>query len=312
MHNRPQPMRAWAWGLLLVLALIWGSSFFFIEIALADLRPFSIVLGRVAIAALVLHGVVLASGQRMPTAPALWGRFAVMGLLTNLVPFSLIAWGQTQIASGLAAILNATAPIWVVLLAHVLTRDERLSPNRAAGVLCGFGGVVVVIGPDALSGLGSNVLAQFAVVGATLCYALAAIYGKRFAGLPPLITATGQITCTTVLLLPVALVADRFWLLPLPAATTWAALLALALLNTALAFLIYFRLLAAVGATNLLLVTLLIPVTALLLGITLLGEVFDVRHVGGMGLIAAGLVAIDGRVLAWLWAILERPMRPLT
>jgi drug/metabolite transporter (DMT)-like permease len=289
-------MRAGAWGLLLVLSVLWGGSFFFSTVALAELRPFTVVLGRVALAALVLHGVVWISGQRMPVTLAHWRRFALMGLINNLLPFSLIFWGQTHIASGLAAILNATTPLWIVLLAHMLTRDERLSANRAAGVVCGFGGVVLMIGPDALGGLGSSVLAQLAVLAAACSYAIAGIYGKRFAKTPPLITATGQVTCTAVMITPLALLADQPWTLPAPTITTWAALLGLAVLSTALAYLIYFRLLATVGATNLLLVTFLIPVSALLLGIVFLGEQFDTRHFGGMALIGLGLAAIDGRL----------------
>jgi drug/metabolite transporter (DMT)-like permease len=288
------------WGLLLVLSVLWGGSFFFSKVALADLPPFTVVLGRVSLAALVLHGIVLVTGQRMPTSPRLWGLFVVMGGLNNLIPFSLIFWGQTQIASGLASILNATTPLWTVLLAHVLTGDERLSANRFAGVVLGLLGAVVMIGPDALRGLGLNVLAQVAVLGAALSYALAGIFGKRFRGIPPLVTATGQVTCTALVMVPIAALSDQFWTLPVPRGQTWLALLGLAVLSTAVAYIIYFRLLATAGATNLLLVTFLIPVSALLLGFTVLGERLDGRHFVGMGCIGLGLAAIDGRPLRWL------------
>jgi drug/metabolite transporter (DMT)-like permease len=307
MHQAPKVMGLSEWGLLIVLSLLWGGSFFFSEVALAELRPFSLVLGRVSLAALALHLLVLATGQRMPASPRLWGQFAAMGLLNNLVPFSLIVWGQTQIASGLASILNATTPLWGVLLAHLLTRDERLTANRLGGVVLGLGGVVVLLGPDALRGLGLNLLAQLAVLGAALAYALAGIFGKRFAGVPPLLTATGQITCSALLLAPLALVVDRPWERPLPGLATWGAVLGIALLSTAVAYVIYFRLLATAGATNLLLVTLLIPASALLLGTTLLGERLDPRQLGGMALIGAGLAAIDGRLPRWLWARLRIP-----
>jgi drug/metabolite transporter (DMT)-like permease len=220
-----------------------------------------------------------------------------MGLLNNLIPFSLIFWGQTHIASGLASILNSTTPLFTAVLAHFLTRDERLTANRLAGVLAGLAGVVVMIGPDVLVGLRANVLAQSAVLCAALSYALAGIYGRRFRGTPPLVTAAGQVTSTSVLLLPVVLLADRPWTLPLPGARTWAAVAGLALLCTALAYVIYFRILAVAGATNLLLVTFLIPVSALLLGGLVLGERLEPRHFGGMGLIALGLAAMDGRPL---------------
>lgn len=288
------------WSFLLILSVLWGGSFFFSKVALAQLPPFTVVLGRVSLAAIVLNLVVLLRGQRMPSSPKVWSLFLIMGALNNLIPFSLIFWGQTQIASGLASILNATTPLWTVLLAHVLTGDERLTPNRLGGVVCGLVGVVVMIGPDALGGLGLNVLAQLAVLAAAVSYAFAGIFGKRFRGIPPLVTATGQITATTALMVPIALISDRFWTLPLPSLHTWLALGGLALLSTAVAYIIYFRLLATAGATNLLLVTLLIPVSALLLGMTILGERLDPRHFVGMGCIGLGLAAIDGRPLRWL------------
>ncbi|MCU0491990.1 MAG: DMT family transporter [Chloroflexaceae bacterium] len=300
MNAQNRVMGPLEWGLLLLLSVLWGGSFFFSKVALAELPPFSVVLARVGLAAVALHVLVLLAGQRMPTSLALWGQFAIMGLLNNMLPFSLIFWGQTQIASGLASILNATTPLWTVLLAHVLTKDERLTTNRMVGVVSGLIGVVVMIGPDTLGGLGLNVLAQLAVVGAAISYACAGIFGKRFREVPPLVTATGQITCTSLLMLPVVLLLDQPWALPAPSLVTWGALLGLALLSTALAYIIYFRLLATAGATNLLLVTFLIPVSALLLGMGLLGERLNWQDFVGMACIGLGLAAIDGRVLRWL------------
>jgi drug/metabolite transporter (DMT)-like permease len=288
------------WGLLLLLSLLWGGSFFFSKVALTDLPPLTIVFGRVALAALALHLLILSRGQRMPTNPALWRQFALMGLLNNVIPFSLIFWGQTQIASGLASILNATTPLWTVLLAHWLTDDERLTSSRLGGVFCGLVGVAVLIGPDTIQGLGLNVLAQLAVVGAAISYAFAGIYGKRFRGVSPLFTATGQLSSSAIFMLPIVAVLDQPWQLALPGVTTWAALLGLALLSTAMAYIIYFRLLATAGATNLLLVTFLIPVSALLLGTSILGERLASTDFIGMACIALGLAAIDGRALRWL------------
>lgn len=285
------------WGLLLLLSLFWGGSFFFSKVALAELPPFTVVLARVGIAAVALNAAVPLSGQRMPADQHLWGRFAVMGAINNLIPFSLIFYSQTRIPSGLAAILNATTPLWTVLLAHWLTRDERLTPNRLAGVLIGFVGVIILLGPDLLGGLGVQVLAQLAVVGAAVSYAFAGIFGKGFRGIPPLVTATGQVTATAVMMLPVALLVDRPWVLSAPGLVTWGALLGLALLSTAFAYRIYFRLLATAGATNLLLVTFLIPVSALLLGTLILGERLDPGDFVGMAAIGLGLIAIDGRLL---------------
>lgn len=285
------------WVLLIALSVVWGGSFFFSKVALQELRPFTVVLGRVGIAALVLNIVVRAAGQKMPKDISTWGAFFVMGTLNNLIPFSLIFWGQTQIASGLASILNATTPVWTVLLAHLLTKDEKLSTKRLLGVLCGLLGAVIMIGPDALKGLGLNVIAQLAVLGATISYAFAALFGKRFKGFSPLIPATGQVTATTLLMLPIAFVVDKPFSQPTPGLITLGAILGLAVLSTALAYIIYFRLLSTVGATNLLLVTFLIPISALLLGTFILGEQLDGRHFAGMALISLGLAFIDGRLM---------------
>ncbi len=283
------------WSLLVALSVLWGGSFFFSEVALAELGPLTVVLGRVGFAALALIGLSYLSGHRLPSAWGLWGAFLVMGALNNLIPFSLIVWGQVTIDSGLAAILNATTPLFAVVLAHVLTRDERMTRGRAAGVLLGLAGVAVLVGPEALGQFGAQGLAQLAVLGAAFSYACAGIYGRRFKDLPPLVAATGMVTCSAVLTLPLALVVERPWQMD-PGALTWAALLGLALLSTALAYVIYFRILAAAGATNLLLVTFLIPVSALALGVTILGERPDAAAFAGLALIFAGLAAVDGRV----------------
>ena len=250
------------WLLLVALSVLWGGSFFFAEVALAELPPFTVVLARVSLAAVALVAMVLASRQPVPRSLRLWGAFVMMGALNNLIPFSLIVWGQTEIASGLAAILNATTPLFTVLLAHLLTTDERLTSARFAGVLAGFAGVVVMIGPAALEGLAGPVLAQLACLAAALSYALAGIFGRRLRHHPPLVAAAGQVTMSTLLILPLALLVDRPWTLAPPGPATWSALLGIALLSTALAYVIYFRILARAGATNLLLVTFLIPVSS--------------------------------------------------
>jgi drug/metabolite transporter (DMT)-like permease len=278
------------WLLLIALSILWGGSFFFQKVTLAELPPFTLVLGRVAIAATALMLVVHLRGLPMPRSGSLWGAFLIMGLLNNLVPFSLIVWGQTQITSGLASILNATTPLFTVVLAHWLTTDERMTVRRIGGTLLGLLGVTIMIGPEALQGLGLRVLAQLAVLAAAASYALSGIFGKRFKDVPPLVTAAGQMTGTTAMMLPIAAIVDRPWTLAPPHAVTWSALVGLGLLSTALAYVIYFRILATAGATNLLLVTLLIPVSALLLGTSILGERLEPRHLAGMALIALGLV----------------------
>ena len=285
------------WLLLIFLSVIWGGSFFFIKVALTELQPFTIVLGRVSIGAFVLLLAVRLSGYRMPSDLKVWGAFLFMGLINNLIPFSLISWGQTQISSSLASIMNATTPVWTVLLAHFFTKDEKLTRNRLGGVIFGLIGVVIMIGWDALGGLGINTVAQLAVIGAAIFYGFAGIYGKRFKDIPPIVTAAGQITGTAILAIPITMIVDKPWLIPMPGLNVWAAMLGLALLSTALAYIIYFRLLTTAGATNLLLVTFLVPVSAILLGISILGEQLLLRHVLGMIMIGLSLAAIDGRVL---------------
>ncbi len=285
------------WLLLVTLSVLWGGSFFFVEIALKDLPPLTIVLSRVSFAAIALTAFVFLSGKRMPVTPDVWSKFLLMGALNNLIPFSLIVWGQTHIDSSLAAILNATTPVFAVIMAHFLTQDERLTPNRFTGVLLGLGGVVVLIGPEALQGLSLNSLGQVAILGAACSYACAGIYGHRFKTLPPVIAAAGMLTGTTIMMLPPVLLLEQPWNLS-PSALTWGAVLGLSLFSTAIAYLIYFRILAVAGATNLLLVTFLIPVSALALGVFVLGEQLQWTEFVGMILIFAGLAAIDGRLIS--------------
>lgn len=296
-------MGAREWGMLVTLSVVWGGSFFFVEVALADIPPLTLVLGRVGLAALSIW-IWLAVSRRLPRLDLrLCRAFLVMGALNNALPFTLIVWGQVHIASALASILNAATPVFTVLLAHLLTRDERLSPAKALGVAAGFAGVVVMIGPDALSGLGVAVFAQLAVLGAALSYAFAGIYGRRFRGLPSEITAAGQLAASSLLMTPLALYVDRPWDLAMPTLESWGAMIALAVLSTAFAYLLYFRILKTAGATNLLLVTFLVPVSAILLGVGILGEHLSAGQIAGMLLISLGLLVIDGRLT-------RRLMRP--
>lgn len=294
--QQPQRLTGYDWLLLIALSVIWGGSFFFAKIAIRELPPLTVVLGRVGIGAIALNLLLLAMGQRMPRDPRLWRDFLVMGVLNNLIPFSLIFWGQQQIASGLASILNATTPLFTLILAQLLTDDDRMTPLRLGGIVLGFAGVAVMIGPDALAGFNLNLGSEIAILGAALSYGFAGIFGRRFRGLSPLVPATGQVTCSALLLLPVVCLIDRPWTLPMPGMVTWGSVLGLALLCTALAYAIFFRILRSAGPTNLSLVTFLIPVSALMLGILILGEVLALRHFAGMALIFAGLAVIDGRL----------------
>lgn len=295
------------WGQLLILSVLWGGTFFFAKIALAGFPPLTLVLGRVALGALALLAWLWLTGVKVPTSVLVWRAFFGMGLLNNVLPFSLIFWGQAtmphEIAASLASILNATTPVFAVVTAHFLTRDEKLTPPKLLGVLLGFAGVAVMIAPRLLAsdpqGATANaVTGMLACLTGALVYGLAGLYGRRFKalGVAPAQAAFGQLAASSVMMLPLALVVDQPWSLPMPDASAWAALVALACVSTALAFVLYFRILAHAGATNLMLVTFLIPATAILLGWLFLGERLQAVHAAGLLLIGAGLAAIDGRL----------------
>jgi len=289
-------MTAQNWLLLGVLSLLWGGSFFFIELALTGLPVLTIVCVRVALAASILGVALRLTGGTAPRGRAVWGALAVMGLLNNAIPFTLFVLAQGQITGSLAAILNATTPLFTVIVAHIATTDERVGPAKLAGLALGFGGVVVMLSGAEATG---DLWAKLACLGAALSYGLGGVWGRRFRrmGVRPLPTAFGQLTCSTLMIAPVWLLIDRPWALPLPGLTPVLAVAGMAVLSTALAYLIFFRILAAAGATNLALVTFLIPVSATLLGVGLLGETLRPEHLAGFGLIALGLLAIDGRIL---------------
>lgn len=296
-------MTSLEWTMLLSLSLLWGGSFFFVSVAVTALPPFTIVVLRVGSAALALHLLLRILRQNLPRDIRVWQAFFIMGLVNNALPFSLLVWGQTQIAGGVASILNASTPLFTVIVAHLLTDDERMSAGRLFGVLAGLAGVGAMIGPEALRSLGGDFLAQLACIGAAISYAFAGVFGRRFRrlGVSPLASATGQVTASSLILLPVMLLVDRPWSLALPGLPVVLAILGLGLLSTALAYILYFRILATAGATNLLLVTLLVPVSAILLGVFLLGEPIHPKHFVGLAMIGLGLAAIDGRP----WALLR-------
>lgn len=301
------------WAVLLLLGAIWGGSFFFIEVALTGFPPVTLVLARVTLAAAALWIALRASGGRLPRGWAVWRALLVMAVLNSVVPWVIFAMAQTAIEGGLAAILNAVTPIWGVVLAHFLTGDEKATTNRLVGVALGFAGVVWMVGVDALAGAGSKVVPQLACLAAAVLYAVAGIYGRRFRamGIGPLATATGQIGLAALVLAPVAAIVERPWTLAMPGAPAWTALAALALVSTALAFVLFFRLLARAGATNTMLVTFVSPAVAVLLGVAILGEAIQPQHFTGMALITLGLVAIDGRLPRAAWARLRGGATPL-
>ena len=298
--NTSMGMREWL--MLITLSLLWGGSFFFVGVAVAELPPLTIVTLRVGLAAITLWIIVLFMGLSLPKSPNVWVAFLVMGLLNNVIPFSLIVWGQTHIASGLASVLNATTPLFGVIVVGLLLVDERATAMKLVGVAVGFLGVVMMIGIPSLDSVKQGtILAQIAILGAALSYAFASVFGRRFKamGLKPIIIAAGQVTGSTALLAPVAFYVDG----PLallgpgsPSIMVWASILTLAVFSTALAYILYFKILASSGATNILLVTLLVPVSAIFLGLLFLNETLQWVNLAGMALIAIGLSAIDGRL----------------
>ena len=287
------------WSLLLLLSVLWGASFFLFKVLVAELPTLTIVLARVLLAAILLHLVMLARRQAMPMDAKRWREFFIMGFLNNALPFVLLVWAETKISGGLASILNATTPVFSVLAAHFYTANEKLNWYKGIGVCFGLLGVLILIGPSILVGAGGDqVLPELAVLFTALVYAIAGMYGRRFRDLPPLAVATGQLTASSLMLIPLTLLVDHPWNLPSPSAHTWQALLCLAVFSTALAYIIYFRILASAGATNVMLVTLLVPISAILLGVVFLHETFTTQAFAGMCLIAVGLAAIDGRLPA--------------
>ena len=290
------------WALLIFLSLLWGGAFFFAAVAVKAIPPLTLVALRTGIAATALALVLRAQGVGLPQGAAL--SFLAMGALNNLLPFSLLFWAQGQIPSGLASILNATTPFWAMGIAHLLLVDERMTKAKALGMGLGFAGVLVLLGTGALHGKSLALWGMLACVGAAVSYGFAGVFGRRFKtmGYAPVQVAFGQLTATAVMSLPLAALIDMPWQLAAPEPKVWAAVFALALISTALAYAIFFRLLARVGAVNVSVVTLLVPVSAILLGTLILGERLEPRHFAGMALIAAGLLALDGRLAARLRA----------
>ena len=292
-------MGAAEWGFLLALTAAWSGIFLLNRFALDSLPPLTAVFLRLGLAAPLLIAVVYLQGDRLPTSLSAWGTFALMGFLNNAFPFTMFLWAQQAIASGLAAIVNATTPFFTVLLAHALTADEKMTSGKIAGVLLGLAGVAVLIGPGAFAGLDRAVTAELVCLLAPISYAFAGLWGRRFRALSPTVAAAGMVTSSALMMLPLALWQDRPWTLA-PGAFSLAAVATQAAVGTALAYWLYFRILKTAGATNLLLVTLLMPPAALLLGTLFADEQFGWTAFGGLALIFVGLATMDGRPAAYL------------
>lgn len=286
-----------AWGGMALLSLIWGASFLANRVALEEAGVATTVAIRVGGAALVLWGVVLWRGLPVPRALRIWAAFLLMGLVNNVIPFTLIVWGQTAIESGLAAILNASTAVLGVVVASLAFADERLTVQKAVGVLLGLAGVVVVIGPAALRSFDITSLAQLAILGASLSYAVAGILGRAvIRGVQPEVAAAGMLLGSSLVMLPAALLLDG-WPMATWSASTWGALTYLAVMASAVAYLIFYRLLRSVGAGNTSLVTLMVAPVAIILGAVTYGEALPPRAYAGFAVLALGLAVLDGRLL---------------
>jgi len=298
MSAAQRPMTAQEWGLLFALSLLWGGSFFFVGVAVRELPPLVIVASRVTIAAALLWTFGPFLGLKPARLVKMAGPLLWLGLINNVAPFLLIVWAQTRLASGLAAILNAATPILTVVVAHLLTTAEKLSAAKIVGAFVGLVGVAALIGPDILARNGDT-LAEASSLAAATFYAFASVYARRFraAGLAPIEIATGQVTAASLILAPLALILSPATVFADVSLGVVGAVIALAALSTALAYIVYFRILAGAGAVNVVLVTLLAPATSVTLGVLALGEQMSARAFLGLALIGLGLGLIDGRAV---------------
>jgi drug/metabolite transporter (DMT)-like permease len=283
------------WLLLVALSILWGGTFVFAKEALPYLPPLTLTLARVAIAATVLVPIALTMGHALPSDRTAWRNFAVMAILNNIVPFGFIFWGQTMIGPGLSSVMNATTPLMSLLVARILA-GEALAANKLAGILLGILGVAVLVGPSALSGDRASATGMLLITVATLSYGLSALWGRRFKAVPPIVSAASQLVCSTLMMIPIAGAADQFWRLPLPSTSAIAAVVAMGVLSTALAYILFFRIMAEAGSNNVMLVTLLIPISGISLGALRFGEALALNQFAGAAIIAASLLVIDGRL----------------
>lgn len=285
-----------AWAELILLGLIWGGVFLAVRVSLDEIGFVTSVAHRVFWAALILWGYVALRRLPLPRGRQ-WGALLVMGLLNNVIPFSLMAWGQLHIPSGLASVFNASTAIFGTLVAALVLADERLTPRKALGVGLGFAGVVTAIGVNALLAFDITSLAQLAVIGGTLSYAFAGVWARvHLKGLTPQVAAAGMLTGSALVMVPAALVLDGPPDLTLRPETL-ASIAYIVLAATAGAYLLYYRILAMVGSANLMLVTLIIPPVAIVLGTWLRAETLSPNVYAGLALLALGLVILDGRLL---------------
>ncbi len=278
-------------ALLALLATVWGASYTFIKIGVATIPPVTFIAGRTVIAGALLLAVLALRGVAMPRDRRVWGYFVVQACLNSVLPFTLIAWAEQELDAGLAAILNSTTPIFTFLLTALITRHETASGRKLFGVVAGMAGTCLIIGLQALQGIGDALIAQLAIVAATICYAGAAIWGKRFQALDPMIPAAGSMLCGAAVLVPLSLAIDRPWQLA-PSTDSLLALLALAVISTALAFVLFFRLLRTLGSVSTTAQAYLRVPVGVAIGVIFLGESPSPTALAGLVCVVAGVMAM--------------------
>lgn len=278
-------------ALLLLLATLWGASYSFIKLGVATIPPITLIAARTVIAGTILLLVIRARGLAMPRDKESWGRFLIQACLNSVVPFTLIAWAERSVDAGMAAILNSTTPIFAFLLTVCLTRHEAVTARKTIGVVAGIAGTCLIIGVEAFGGLGQELGPQLAIVAATVCYAGAAIFGKRFTGLDPTIPAAGSLLCGALILIPLSLLVDAPWTLT-PSSQSVAALLGLSVFSTALAFAIYFRLVRTLGSVGTTAQAYLRVPVGVAIGVLFLGESLTASAWAGFACVIVGVAAM--------------------
>lgn len=301
MMQPSRPMSIGDWAMMGLCAIFWGSAYTFNKITIAEIPVLTVTGVRLAIAAAFLYLLARLSGISVPKPGAAWGPFFVFTLFSNVFPFLLVLYGQKSTASGLAAVLGATTPLFLIILAHYFTNDERVVFRKVVGVVVGLVGVAIVVGPAALEGWSQSLEAKLALVSAALLYAIGAIYSKRLAKHPPLVISTLQMTCGAILMVPALLIVDRPWEIARPSDLAIGSLVTTAIFSSALASYTYFRVFNRAGAVNAMLVTLLVPVTPLVIGAIAFGERLLLREAIGTVVIGCALVIVDGRLPRYLW-----------
>ncbi len=299
MTNTPNQnmMTPITWAMIILLSIIWGGSFLFGRIAVLEIPPMTLVLLRVGLAAIAIWAFILVT--KRGSIITKWFAWNILGLaiLNNVIPFSFILYGQKEIGSGLASIVTAMTPIWTIIIANYLTADEKLSRRKVAGILLGFIGVAILMGGDIWNGLQASAIAQASVLLATISYGFAGVYGKRFKGVDPILIAAGQLTASTIIMGIIVIWSGDAIGLEMPSSLAIWSVIGIAIPCTAFAYVLFFKILSTAGATNVSLVTFLVPVSAVILGIVFLDEKLTHWHLGGMLLIIAGLAVLDGRIL---------------